>query len=124
MTYKEWHLSHQIKKNKILQKLSHMSDIEKVEYFKFENMVKNEPEFCLLYSEPKKCHDIEYLNCLCCDCPYFEFDDDRLPTKSSCTINSLDSSIFEWEGVNHLDCSNCTIPHSKEFALKFLKESH
>ena len=122
MTYKEWHEEHQKKKNSILDKISNLNDEQKVEYFRFEKMVKNEPNFCLLYKEPKKCHDLEYLNCLCCDCPYFEFDDERLPQKSSCTINSLDSAIFEWEGVKHLDCSNCTIPHSKEFAMQFLKK--
>jgi len=91
-------------------------------------MIENEPDFCLLYKEKKKCHDTEYLNCLFCACPYFKFDDDgikkdkNLIVKSECTINSKHSSKFIYEGVEHLDCSTCKIPHTKKFASTFIKK--
>ena len=50
-------------------KLEDKTTDEVIEYFKFENMVKNEPDFCPLYKDNKKCHDMEDLNCYLCACP-------------------------------------------------------
>lgn len=57
------------------EKLEGNTKQEIIEYFRFENMVKNEPDFCPLYKDNKKCHDMEDLNCYLCACPHFRFDD-------------------------------------------------
>ena len=124
MTYKEWFLNHSNKHKKIIKKLKNKSIDEIIDYFKFENMVKAEPDFCLLYKENKKCHNIKDLNCYLCACPYFVFDDDGISKKdektlySFCSINSKYGSSFEGVDYIHHDCSNCTIPHKEKFIKK------
>ena len=112
MTYEEWIEQHAKKHKALVTKLHYLSDEELIEYFDFENMVKNEPEFCPLYKDNTKCHDIEKLNCYFCACPHF-----RLEThKSYCAINSKDGGFFEApDGFIHQDCSKCFIPHGVEY---------
>ena len=81
MTYQEWFETHASKHAVIMEKLTHLSDTEVIEYFRFENMVINEPDFCLLYTENKKCHEVEHLNCYWCACPYFRFNDSGFSTE-------------------------------------------
>jgi len=71
MTYSEWTQEHAKKHEKILEKLKNKSDDEVIRYFEYENMQKNEVDFCLLYKDNKKCHDVENLNCYLCACPHF-----------------------------------------------------
>lgn len=59
MTYEEWFLKQGKLHKTVLKKLENLSNDEIIEYFKFENMLKNEPDFCPLYKESKKCHDID-----------------------------------------------------------------
>ncbi len=124
MTYQEWFINHGKKHADIVKKLSHISDEKIVDYFDFENMKKNEPDFCPLYAKDKKCHDIDELNCYLCACPYFRFDDEGLfekdgnIVKSICSIDAKDSSTITHNGITHLNCSNCLIPHRKSFILK------
>ena len=75
MSYKSWFQSHGKKHKEIVDRLSHLSDNELIEYFRYENMVKNEPDFCPLYEDNKRCHNMENLNCYLCACPNFRFDD-------------------------------------------------
>ncbi len=90
-------------------------------------MVKNEVDFCPLYKDSKKCHDIEYLNCFFCACPYFVFDDNGLKQekgitiKSKCSISSRKSLKFIYKNTEHCDCSNCTIPHNSKYISAHLK---
>jgi len=69
-----------------MQKLTKLSDNEVIAYFRFENMVQKEPDFCPLYKETKKCHDMEVLNCYLCACPNFRFDDEGISKKEARTI--------------------------------------
>lgn len=114
MTYKDWYDNHAIKHKKIIEKVKHLSTQEIVEYFRFENMVKNEPEFCPLYKDNKKCHDTEKLNCYFCGCPNFRVGE----FKSYCDINSKDGGSIEHNGYTHQDCSKCTVPHKEDYVLK------
>jgi Zn-finger protein len=112
MSYEEWLNSHTKKHKKIVQKLVHLSDDELIEYFRFENMIKNEPNFCPLYKDNKKCHDIEDLNCYLCACPNFRVTN----TKSYCNIQSNEGSqIVSNDGFIHQDCSKCTVPHQESY---------
>jgi Zn-finger protein len=112
MTYEKWLESHANKHKKLLEKLSHLSVQEIIDYFEFDNMVQNEPDFCPLYETNTKCHEIEQLNCYFCACPHF-----RLQTsKSTCAIECKDGGEFVGpDGFIHQDCSKCSIPHKTKY---------
>jgi Zn-finger protein len=115
LTYQSWHVEHAKKHKKLVEKLAHLSDDELIEYFDFDNMVKYEPDFCLLYKENKKCHDMENLNCYLCACPNFRVGE----SSSSCSIKSKDGgSMKAPDGFIHQDCSKCTVPHDVEYIKK------
>ncbi|MCD4758511.1 MAG: cysteine-rich small domain-containing protein [Arcobacteraceae bacterium] len=112
MSYQSWHQEHAQKHKKLLEKLREFSDEEVIEYFRFENMVIKEPDFCVLYKENKKCHDMENLNCYFCACPNFRVEEKQ----SSCAIKSIDGGSIEApDGFIHQDCSKCTVPHKEEY---------
>ncbi len=119
MTYLEWFENHSKKHSQIIKKLKGRSKEEIIEYFKFENMVKNEPDFCPLYQKNRKCHDLEYLNCYFCGCPYFRFLPNATKGKVSyCSINAKQGTTSKSKGKIHQNCSFCNIPHTKEFVYK------
>ena len=124
MTYKDWFDNHALKHKKIVDKLISKGYTKEqiIEYFDFENMVKNENDFCPLYKENKKCHDMKELNCYLCACPNFRFNDkgiDRYNNSlilSKCSINN-GSKIAHNKAI-HQDCSSCSVPHHKKFIEK------
>ena len=127
MSYKSWFEEHAKKHEDLVARLNGRGIVGEalVDYFEFENMVNKEVDFCPLYAQKQKCHDVEYLNCFLCACPHFRFNDeglhvrdDGVVVKSKCAINSRFASEFVYENIAHLDCSNCTIPHTKEFVKK------
>ncbi|MDD3324874.1 MAG: hypothetical protein PHN38_07110 [Sulfurospirillaceae bacterium] len=126
MSYLEWFENHGNKHLEIVQKLQskHYTKEQIIDYFSFDNMCKNESDFCYLYAQNKKCHKITYLNCYMCACPHFRFNDnglfekDGVIVKSTCTIDSKKAIFSTCSGVSHLDCSNCTVPHSKRFIVQ------
>jgi len=134
MTYNEWSKDEVARRNTVITKLKaqEFSTSEIVEYFNFENMVKNEPNYCPLYATSTKCHDREKLNCFFCGCPYFTYSDKGISQRSQktvyskCELNAIKSSEFTTETAIHLDCSNCEIPHRLPFvhanAGKIIKE--
>lgn len=121
MNYRTWFDEHARKHKKIVEKLAAFSDDEVIAYFRFDNMVKNEPDFCLLYQEGKKCHEMEVLNCYLCACPNFRFDDAGISTSegntlySLCVVNAKEGRQFTFENAIHQDCSMCTIPHKESY---------
>lgn len=124
MTYEEWFLNQAKLHKNVMNKLENYSVDEILDYFKFENMVKNEPDFCPLYKENKKCHDMEDLNCYLCACPHFRFNDAGFKKEgekilySFCSINSKKGAKFEGDDYIHHDCSACTIPHRVKYIKK------
>lgn len=124
MTYSHWSQTHAAKHQAILSKLTHLSDEEVVEYFRFENMVEKEKDFCLLYASNKKCHEIENLNCYWCACPYFRFNDVGLSMDgektlySVCSIDSKEGGVFVSDYALHQDCTACLIPHGEKVIKK------
>ncbi|MBU1657720.1 hypothetical protein KKG72_01535 [bacterium] len=128
MTYRQW-LDVHSKKHKALVDalvLKNFTQEQIIEYFDFENMVKEENDFCFLYKENKKCHDIKSLNCYFCACPHFRFDDKGIQTKgqltqySFCSIHSKEGKQGIFGNSIHQDCSNCKVPHAKEYVKKHL----
>ncbi len=128
MSYGNWFRQHGEKHAGIIAKLGTCTDDEIIAYFRFENMVKHEPDFCPLYKENKKCHEMENLNCYLCACPHFRFNDAGFKEvkgkslKSYCSIDSKDGSMFEGEDAWHQDCSGCTIPHRESYIKKHFRK--
>lgn len=126
MSYISWIDSHAIKHKFIIDKLlARGFDKEQIiDYFVFENMVKHENDFCPLYKENQKCHDMPYLNCYLCACPHFRFDDNGVElidgkTKYSfCDINSKNGASGVYGDAIHQDCSKCNIPHTLSYVNK------
>lgn len=118
MTYEEWFRSQSSKHKAIVDKLCDFSDEELIEYFRFDNMVKKEPDFCPLYKDNRKCHDMEDLNCYLCGCPNFRLTDGKEKLKSFCSIESKDGAQFVSEKAIHQDCSACIVPHREAYVRK------
>jgi len=126
MSYKSWFDEHAAKHKKIVEKLLACGNSKKeiIDYFEFENMVANEPDFCPLYADNKKCHDTEYLNCYLCACPNFRFNDagvEKVEEKikySFCSIDSKDGKAGVYGDAIHQDCSKCGVPHAKSYVEK------
>lgn len=124
MSYIKWFEAHANKHATIMKKLEKHSDDEVIAYFDFENMKDKEVDFCPLYAQNKKCHDMENLNCYLCACPNFRFDDKgfkQVEDKtlfSYCSINSKDGAQFVGEGYIHQNCAGCLVPHKIEYIKK------
>jgi Zn-finger protein len=126
LTYTEWFEAHAKKHKAIIDKLliQNLSNEQIIEYFEFSNMLVSEKEFCPLYTDAKKCHDIEYLNCYFCACPHFRFNDKGISKEnektkySFCAIDSKDGKLGVYGDAMHQDCSNCNIPHTKKYVTK------
>lgn len=126
MSYKAWFDAHADKHAKIVRKLEAIGSTQQeiIEYFEYENMRKHESDFCPLYMEGKKCHDMEQLNCYLCACPNFRFCDDGLgvldgvTAYSNCSIASKDGLQQNYGGKIHQNCSNCTVPHGEQYVAK------
>ena len=127
MSYSSWFQAHGEKHKAIMDKLTHLSDDEVIAYFRFENMVEKEPEFCPLYKENKKCHNIEKLNCYLCACPNFRFNDEgfkQIENKtlySTCNIASQDGSQYISDDAIHQNCAGCLVPHHETYIKKVFK---
>jgi len=123
MGYSEWFEKHAKKHKKIVEKLQERGlDKEKIlEYFCYDNMVKEEVDFCPLYAKNKKCHDMEKLNCYMCACPNFRFNDEGIDTiedkvrYSLCAIDSPDGKAGVYGKKIHQNCSGCQVPHHKKY---------
>lgn len=124
MSYKKWFDAHAQKHKAIMNRLTHLSDDEVIVYFRFENMVKNENDFCPLFAENKKCHDTEELNCYLCACPNFRFNDAGFSVEegktlfSTCSIESPDGDRYVSESAIHQNCAGCIVPHRESYIRK------
>ncbi|MBN2721374.1 MAG: hypothetical protein JXQ77_00985 [Campylobacterales bacterium] len=122
MTYTDWFSEHSIIHKAIMEQLKDKSIDEIIEYFEYENMRINHPDFCPLYASNSKCHDMKDLNCYMCGCPHFRFNDAGIEIKENKVVYSLCTKglgeSFESENAIHQDCSNCTLPHKVQFIKK------
>jgi Zn-finger protein len=127
MGYKSWFNKHTLKHKNIVDKLlsKNYTKEQIIDYFEFDNMVKKENDFCPLYVDNKKCHDMKKLNCYLCACPNFRFNDsgikqiDKNTQYSFCNIGSKEGRQGIYGDKIHQDCSNCTIPHAKSYVEKY-----
>lgn len=132
MSYIEWKKAQESKVHTILSKLGYADIDNIVEYFNYDNMVEKEPDFCPLYKDKIKCHNIDNLNCYYCGCPYFIVnskpiaDNNNVMLESHCFINSKHRSSYitnpDADGImhKHCDCTHCTIPHKAGYVKKML----
>ena len=125
MTYTQWQQNHYHKHQNILRKLTHLEDNEVIAYFRFENMVQKEPDFCYLYASHQQCHEMKRLNCYFCACPFFLFDDEGIREEegkilySLCRIDAKEGTRFVSEKAIHQDCSGCKVPHREGYIAKY-----
>ena len=121
MTYHDWFIQHAEKHREIVSRLEYLSDEEVIAYFRYDNMVVHEPDFCPLYAKGTRCHEMEDLNCYLCACPHFRFDDEGIGVeegavvKSTCAIDAPGGSRSVHAEVIHHNCSDCTIPHTDRY---------
>ena len=126
MSYTDWFEEHANKHKSIVSKLTVKSYTKEqiINYFDFDNMVKHEEDFCPLYKDNKKCHDMDSLNCYLCACPNFRFDDSGIKKVeqntqySFCDIESKDGKQGVYGDKIHQDCSKCGVPHHKTYVYK------
>jgi hypothetical protein len=126
MGYSDWFDKHAKKHELIVTKLLSLDyNKEKIiAYFDFENMLLKESDFCPLYKDNKKCHDMENLNCYLCACPNFRFDDKGIKKVedktqfSFCDIESKDGRQGVYGTKIHQDCSKCGVPHHIDYVQK------
>ncbi|MEF3191658.1 MAG: hypothetical protein K6347_03780 [Campylobacterales bacterium] len=123
MTYSAWMSAHQAKHRQIVAKLidEGCSQEQIIDYFSYESMRRNHPDFCPLYATATHCHEIEDLNCYLCGCPHFRYNDTGLERingqtlLSRCAINCPDGALFVAGDQIHQDCSRCSLPHRIPF---------
>ena len=126
MSYSSWVEAHAKKHKVIVDKLllKNYTKEQIIDYFDFENMKEKEVDFCPLYAENKKCHDMESLNCYLCSCPNFRFKDAGFEKKegktkySFCDIDSKDGRAGVYGEAIHQDCSGCGVPHHRAYVVK------
>ena len=126
MTYLGWFEDQAEMHENIMKKLIYQGYTKSqiIAYFEFDNMVKEEPDFCPLYAKNKKCHDLEYLSCYLCACPNFRFNDNGIEKQedntqySFCDIDSKDGEQSLYGNKIHQNCSACSVPHNKEYVEK------
>jgi hypothetical protein len=126
MTYAEWFDSFAEAHGNIVSKLLEQGydKARIIDYFDFDNLVEAEPDFCPLYAQKKKCHEMERLNCYLCACPHFRFDDSGMQERdgatlySSCVIEAKAGAQYRFDNAIHQDCSACTLPHQRRFVEK------
>ena len=123
MGYQEWFDQHALKHEAIVKRLrdQRMDQDAVIDYFDFENMCRHEPDFCPLYADHQKCHDMESLNCYLCACPNFRFKDAGIDSfegnirYSRCAIDSKEGKAAVFSKAIHQDCSACTVPHHRAY---------
>ncbi len=129
MSYSSWFQQHGEKHQEIMNRLKHLSDEEVILYFRFDNMVEKEPDFCPLYAKNKKCHKQEDLNCYLCACPNFRFDEEGFELQgertlySKCNILSKDGSQYISDLAIHQNCVGCFVPHEEAYIQKYFDRS-
>ncbi len=126
MGYKSWFDNHAKKHKDIVDKLvtDGFTKEQIIDYFDFDNMVKEENDFCPLYKENRKCHEMESLNCYLCACPNYRFNDEGIKKVeektqfSFCDIDSKDGQQGIYGDKIHQNCSGCSVPHHKSYVEK------
>ena len=126
MTYQEWFDDFAQKHKRVVDKLLNrgLNKEQIIDYFDFDNMVQKEPNFCPLYAQNKKCHQMKSLNCYLCACPNFRFNDrgfqkvEERTKYSFCDIDSKDGRVGVYGDAIHQDCSGCVVPHYTEYIEK------
>jgi hypothetical protein len=136
MAFKEWVEAHAQKHQIIVTKLKTegKNQNEIIEYFRFENMVQNEPTFCKLYKLNEKCHEMDDLNCFLCACPHFRYSEDVIEERedeegeelyiyTQCAINHKNGATIHLGSSFYQDCTNCSLPHEPKFVAKNYSEN-
>ncbi|MGM0533404.1 MAG: hypothetical protein ACQERK_02795 [Campylobacterota bacterium] len=121
LSYQSWCDKHGKKHAKLIGDLQQrgLGQEQIITYFEYENIALSQPGFCPLFAQNKKCHNLKYLNCFFCGCPYFIFaKEEGAKIQSRCAINARFGVQKSYNNQLHLDCSDCNIPHTYQFVRK------
>ena len=118
MKHSEWNIKHKALIASIVLTHQFKTVEDEVEYFQYDNMIRTDPDFCPLYKSKQICHPMKELNCRCCACPHFSYNQDE--TRFSCKARGILSS----PEASFLPCNTCTIPHTQKFVTTYLKGTY
>jgi len=63
MKYIDWYKEHLLKHQVIIEQIKDKTKNEIIDYFEYENMQTLHKDFCPLFEQSIKCHNIKKLNC-------------------------------------------------------------
>lgn len=117
-----WHLGFVKRREEIVKKYKLKTPEEITNFFRRSNLQEKEPDFCPLFKNNGKCHDIpdDQLICYYCACPFYDpfHYDKRKKEFGRCTINSKYGHRNKY---GYWNCSACTLPHNEKFVMRYLK---
>lgn len=111
------------KRREIISRFHLKTPEEIIEFFKYDNLKKMVPDFCVLFKNNLLCHNLpeKELICYFCACPFY---DDELWDEDRKIFG--DCKNPEGKGVRNIhgyyDCTSCTLPHQKKTAINLLKK--
>ena len=119
----EWQKEFDKKRRDLIKKYNLKTVKDVIEFFRYSNLRNREPDFCPLFKEGAKCHDLldNELICFFCACPYFDYSlwDEENKIYGRCIINSKYGFRNEY---GYWDCSKCLLPHREKFVKFYLKK--
>ncbi|MCK7484393.1 MAG: hypothetical protein MZU97_01685 [Bacillus subtilis] len=137
-----WHLKTRIKsirelidykQSLLISKFGDICEDDIIQKFKFSQMVKDYPEYCVMLENGEICHNLDKdeLNCLGCNCPNYKLEisydaEKELYKIGICSINSKFGS-YKISSIKSdlrkkyliLNCKNCSVPHRARFIKKY-----
>ncbi len=120
---KEWYEDFIRRREEIVRNKGLSSPEAIANYFTYENISREYPDFCPLFKSNKVCHNMsrKELVCYFCACPYYDYEyyDEEKKEYGRCRINSKYGKRNEW---GYWDCSACLLPHRAKFVLFYLKK--
>lgn len=126
MGYRAWFDHHARAHRALVERLQHLSPLERLSYFRFESMCEHEPNFCSLYARGESCH-LQSINCYWCACPFFRFHDEGVVRADGMRLYSRCARglgcEYHHEGSVHHDCSGCLVAHDEGQIRHFLDQS-
>lgn len=121
---KKWFLDFKKRRENIVRSGGLSSPGKIADYFTYTNMKNKHPDFCPLYKNEQKCHDMSSNELICyfCACPYYDYEyyNEAKKEYGRCLINSRYGKRNRW---GYWDCTNCLLPHRRKFVIHYLSKN-
>ncbi|MEO0198792.1 MAG: hypothetical protein ABIL92_01235 [candidate division WOR-3 bacterium] len=119
----KWRMEFIKKRQEVISRFQLRTPEKIVEFFKYANLKKMVPDFCILFKDNILCHNLpeNELVCYFCACPFYDYElwDENRKIFGACK-NPEGSGVRNNYG--YFDCTSCVLPHQEKTALKMLKE--